>query len=163
MTTLPLNFIHSLSLLLLPRIGATMAAAAAATRTTVAVSGAGMKDVNGVYDSVDAQALNLKRIPAGFIRTCEQMGWDSDAMWRDLYDSDTPYYLHRENDSYIYRNKGDGRWWIDGPSGAGVYIIQSREKLPPPKSWTALDRAHLPVPKVVVNSAPSRSPGRQNL
>ena len=113
------------------------------------IAGAGFQEVNGVYDSVSRGG----KIPAGFVRTCVQMGWDSVAMWKELYDDTAPFYLHRDNDSYIYRNKGDGRWWIDGPSGAGVYIISSRDKLPPSTSWSALDKAHLPLPKVSVGAA----------
>ena len=122
----------------------------AAGLTTVTILDAGFKEVNGVYDSAGRGA----KIPTGFVRTCEQMGWDSVAMWKQLYDETAPFYLRRENDAYIYRNKGDGRWWIDGPSGAGVYIVPSDDKLPPSSLWSALDDRHLPLPKVSVRAVP---------
>ena len=110
----------------------------------VEIVGAGFSPVNGIYDSAEANA----DIPAGFVKTCVEMGWDSQEMWKKLYDTSTPWFTHRDNDSYIYRNKGDGRWWIDGPSGAGVYIVPSRDKLPPSAQWVALDKQFLPVPQV---------------
>ena len=35
-------------------------------------------------------------------------------------------WFESENGSYIYRNTGDGRWWIDGPSGAGTLCLTPR-------------------------------------
>ena len=112
----------------------------------VEVVGAGFASVNGVYDAAAVGA----DIPAGFVKTCVEMGWDSHAMWAKLYDTSTPWFIHRDNDSYIYRNKGDGRWWIDGPSGAGVYIVPSRDKVPPSSAWVALTQQYLPLPQVSV-------------
>ena len=114
-----------------------------AMRRTLHVVGAGVAEVNGMYQQMGAT------IPAGFARTCEKQGWDAGAMWKKLYDQNTPWF-EAENGSYVYRNKGDGRWWIDEPSGLGVYILESHEKLPPPSGWHPLDPNYEPVPSVAI-------------
>ena len=42
-------------------------------------------------------------------RTCDQMGWDSQKMWKQLSNQVSPWWKHSENESYIYYNKGDGQ------------------------------------------------------
>merc|ERR1719446_1448766 len=69
----------------------------------VTVSAAGTPAVNGVYGP-----RNPKHIPAGFRRTCDDMGWNTDDMWNRLSDGQTPWY-ESDNGSYIYRNTGDGK------------------------------------------------------
>eukprot|EP00949_MAST-11_sp_MAST-11-sp1_P001796 g1796.t1 len=69
----------------------------------VSVDGAGVDVVNGLY------SIGPDSIPDGFAKTCVEMGWDSQEMWDKLYDTGTPWFKHDDNDSYIYRNKLDGR------------------------------------------------------
>eukprot|EP00957_Ditylum_brightwellii_P017557 1322699-Ditylum_brightwellii.AAC.1 len=52
-------------------------------------------------------------------------------MWKRLSDGERPWF-ESENKSYIYWNRGDGKWWMDGPSGSCVYIVKSNDRLPPP-------------------------------
>ena len=44
------------------------------------------------------------------------------------------------------------QWWIDGPSGAGLYVLQgaSGSPLPPKSGWVALNGVQPPVPEVHV-------------
>ena len=44
-----------------------------------------------------------------FERTCDEMGWDSPKMWKQLSNQVSPWWKHSENESYIYYNKGDGQ------------------------------------------------------
>ena len=108
----------------------------------IVISGAGESVVNGEYTQRDS-----KIIPKGFAATCDTMGWESEAMWQRLADDTKPWFEH-ENGSYIYRNKGDGKWWIDEPSGKGVYIVSSTAALPPPRGWEALSTGRMPCPHV---------------
>ena len=91
----------------------------------VVVAGASASEVNGEYV---ARAPDV--IPAGFAATCEQMGWPPAATWRKLSDG-MRHWFESSNGSYIYWNRSDGCWWIDEPSGAGVYIQRSSSELPP--------------------------------
>eukprot|EP01063_Lacrimia_lanifica_P035781 TRINITY_DN6909_c0_g4_i1.p1 TRINITY_DN6909_c0_g4~~TRINITY_DN6909_c0_g4_i1.p1 ORF type:complete len:124 (+),score=20.28 TRINITY_DN6909_c0_g4_i1:139-510(+) len=108
----------------------------------VLVRSAGVADVNGRYSARDP-----KVIPAGFGRTCRQMGWDTPQMWAQLSDGRRPWF-EAENESYIYWNRGDGKWWIDGPSGAGVYIVPSNAPVPPGSGWQPLAPEYAPLPSV---------------
>lgn len=126
----------------------------------IIVSGAGTVVVNGFYGII----RNASEIPQGFSSTCVQMRWDASRMWLQLSDQVTPWYLH-ENGSYIYYNVGDEQWWIDEPSGAGVYIAPdagsagqadvmpdgastTRIKVPPKGGWKGLKGAKPPLPTV---------------
>ena len=51
-------------------------------------------------------------------------------MWRKLSDGRRPWF-ESDNGSYIYWNRSDGCWWIDGPTGAGVYIQKRDSEVPP--------------------------------
>jgi hypothetical protein len=42
-------------------------------------------------------------------RTCDEMGWESLKMWKQLSNQVSPWWKHAENESYIYYNKGDGK------------------------------------------------------
>ena len=117
----------------------------------ILVRGAGEAAVNGVFT-----ARSPKVVPAGFTRTCNEMGWPSDEMWVKLSDSTRVWYEH-ENESYIYWNRSDGRWWIDVPSGAGAYIVASSEGDPPSAGWRALPGMKSPVPSISVEEAASSS------
>ena len=70
------------------------------------------------------------------------MKWNDKEMWQRLSDLKQPWYEH-ENGSYIYHNKGDGKWWIDSPDGGGVYISDSLTSL-----WQQLPNSKLPLPTV---------------
>ena len=42
------------------------------------------------------------------------------------------------NGAYIYRNKLDGKWWIDAPDGNGVYIAAGPAHAPPSNGYEVL-------------------------
>lgn len=43
-------------------------------------------------------------------------------MWKQLSHQSRPLYQDEaENESCVHWNRGEGKWWIDGHSGAGVY------------------------------------------
>lgn len=91
----------------------------------VMVAGASIQEVNGAY-----RAREPHTIPAGFTATCVQMQWHPEEMWTKLSDGRRAWY-ENENGSYIYWNRSDGCWWIDSPSGAGVYIQKRSCQVPP--------------------------------
>mmetsp|Transcript_946 Transcript_946/g.1365 ORF Transcript_946/g.1365 Transcript_946/m.1365 type:complete len:129 (+) Transcript_946:380-766(+) len=109
----------------------------------ISVSGGGFHDVNGIYEQ-RSPAI----IPAGFDRTCRAMNWDTEQMWKQLSDQSKPWY-ESENESYIYWNRGDGKLWIDGPSGSGVYIAKNDGWTPPKSGWVSLSYEYEPTPTVV--------------
>jgi len=115
-------------------------------RGTAKVQGAGLSDVNGLYAARDPRI-----VPLGFSLTCAENAWDSEKMWLQLSDQATPWY-EAENGSYIYWNRGDGKWWIDGPDGKGVYIVKAPNDVVPSSGWQALPGAPSPLPTVEVAS-----------
>ena len=94
-----------------------------------------LSDVNGDY-----YPQSPSNIPKGFADVCTAMDWDTQSMWTKLNGLDTStnniWFAHTENDSYIYHNKGDGKWWIDGPDGKGVWIIEGPSHAPPAHGWS---------------------------
>lgn len=106
------------------------------------VIGAAVTEVNGLYAERDP-----KVIPEGFARTCNEMGWDTKKMWLQLSDQLRPWY-EKDNEAYIYWNKGDGKWWLDAPSGAGLYVVKADSLTPPESGWLPLEGVPRPVPTV---------------
>ena len=72
----------------------------------ISVTNAGYHPVNGIYHSKSPSI-----IPAGFDKTCQGMNWNTRQMWNQLSDSSMLWFKSDENDSYIYWNKGDGKWF----------------------------------------------------
>ena len=66
-----------------------------------------------------------------------------------LSDGKRPWF-ESDNESYVYWNRADGKWWIDEPSGAGKYIVFSDGELPPARGWAALPGAEMPLPTVEI-------------
>merc|ERR1719336_1114008 len=108
----------------------------------IRVVGAAVAEVNGVFSSRDP-----KVIPAGFARTCVEMGWDSQGMWRKLSDQKRPWF-EKSNEAYMYYNIGDGQWWLDGPSGAGLYVVKADSQTPPTGGWRPLGGVPRPAPTI---------------
>ena len=112
------------------------------------VEGAGNAHLNGLYLPRPAA-----EVPAGFRRTCEAQGWDTAELWDQLANpaAGKPWW-EKADDSYIYYNHGDSLWWLDEPSGAGVYVAPggsgSADKLPPASGWRLLPGAAGPAPSV---------------
>ena len=117
----------------------------------VSVARAGQGEVNGLYFQKSPDI-----IPTGFVRTCNEMNWPSESMWKRLSDPSRPWFLSQENDSYIYYNRGDGNWWIDLPSGAGAYIVESSDEDPPYGGWVALPGNKPPLPTVEVRESANK-------
>lgn len=114
---------------------------------TVTVHDSGVKDVNQKYDQRDPTV-----IPNGFDATCREMKWDTKKMWLQLSDQKTPWF-EAANGSYIYWNRNDGQWWIDGPDGGGVFVVKAPNTLPPTRGWVALSAKSGAVPNVEVLEA----------
>jgi hypothetical protein len=98
----------------------------------ISVMGSNNPDVNGVYIPKSASD-----IPTGFDKVCKERNWDTLKMWKQLNgqsQTDT-WFAHLQNDSYIYWNKSDKTWWIDGPDGMGVWIAQGSSHSPPGRGW----------------------------
>lgn len=86
--------------------------------------------VNGDYFPKSADV-----IPSGFTSVCEKQGWNTEEMWSKL-NGDRTWFAHSQNESYIYWNKGDQKWWIDGPDGNGVWINLGPSHAPPSHGWS---------------------------
>lgn len=70
-------------------------------------------EVAGTY-----MARGADDVPAGFARVCSQHGWDDRRTWGELNGGEGGrWFQHEQHDGYIYHNKSDGEWWIDGPDG----------------------------------------------
>ena len=81
-------------------------------------------------------------IPSGFAEVCKQNDWPVEGTWQRLNGGEQgSWFAHEENASYIYFNKMDQMWWIDGPDGLGVYKGAAPSWAPPGGSirWEALD------------------------
>jgi len=107
------------------------------------VRGAGVTVLNGLY-----QAKPFSIIPPGFTKTCNQMRWNSEDMWNQLA-VPSAYWFEHDNGSYIYLHK-DGRWWMDDPSGAGIYVCPASDGVDrvPSAGWQPLSAGLDPMPMV---------------
>merc|ERR1719436_3954 len=97
-------------------------------KMSISVSGAGVDKVNAIYMAKDPRI-----IPMGFSLTCAAQKWDPESMWLQLSNQQSPWF-EAENGSYMYWNKGDGKWWVDAPDGKGVYVAVAPGTTPPPVS-----------------------------
>lgn len=104
----------------------------------------GLDSVSGYYTAEDP-----KRIPDGFAATCRKMRWNPAQTWDQLADSSLQWY-EKANGAYIYFNIADLKWWIDEPSGSGVYTaLTDGTPLPVPShGYDALTLGEEPLPKV---------------
>jgi hypothetical protein len=113
-------------------------------RASVKVASAGTPSVVGAYVQRDPLV-----IPTGFAKVCEEMRWNTAEQWQTLSDQKRPWF-EAPNGAYMYFNKGDGHWWIDEPSGGGVYVASADTQLPPASGWKALQGAMSPLPELSV-------------
>ena len=77
-------------------------------------------------------------IPSGFASVCDQQGWNTQDTWAKLNGMDPTkdaWFAHADNESYIYWNRNDSRWWVDGPDGNGVWIAEGPSHAPPAHGW----------------------------
>ena len=88
--------------------------------------------VNGDYLPMSAES-----IPTGFASVCDAQGWVTKEMWEKLNGNST-WFAHSQNESYIYWNKGDQKWWVDGPDGNGVWIVPGLSHAPPAHGWSSI-------------------------
>jgi len=115
---------------------------------SVRIVAAGVPSVVGSFVAKSPTA----EIPKGFAAVCESMRWPTAESWRSLADQQKTWFLH-ENGAYIYRNTRDGQWWIDEPSGGGVYVAKSDSDLPPTEGWVLLPQAgKRPLPQLEVKA-----------
>mmetsp|Transcript_22209 Transcript_22209/g.31009 ORF Transcript_22209/g.31009 Transcript_22209/m.31009 type:complete len:123 (-) Transcript_22209:96-464(-) len=119
-------------------------ASSSAKLPSVLVTGAGESQVNLLF-----KARKPADVPAGFAATCKKMMWDPKSTWMELSDQKRLWF-EAENGSYIYWNQSDGRWWLDGPSGAGLYIVENSDELPPSTGWRALRGVRAPLPSLKI-------------
>lgn len=118
------------------------------------LAGAGARVVDGVYAARPAAS-----VPAGFAKTCAEMRWPVEETWARLSDLARPWY-EKEDGCYIYFNRGDKHWWIDGTGGEGLYVAPGDahdQLLPPPAAgWRPLDGVAAPSPDVSAEVADGR-------
>ena len=62
------------------------------------------------------------------------------------------WYKHKGNESYIYYNCADSKWWLEGPDGSTVYtnslrlshcLMQTYQPRVPPESGWKLVQSHV--------------------
>ena len=97
----------------------------------IVVDGSGVPAVNGEYAATDAT-----EVPDGFGRVCREQGWDTQQAWQKLNGEATWYAA--ANGAYIYFNQADRHWWIDEPSGEGVFKAAAPAHAPPQLGWVEL-------------------------
>jgi hypothetical protein len=111
-----------------------------------------------VMGSTTTEAVNghymLKppsEVPTGFDKVCQDNGWETNKMWSKLngVDPSNTWFAHTENESYIYWNKSDRTWWIDGPDGLGVWIARGPEHAPPGRGWRSVSGEAISGPVVL--------------
>jgi len=114
--------------------------------THIIVESAGESAVDGKY-----LAKKAKEIPTSFGTVCEQNNWNTNDMWNKL-NGGNDWFKHEDqtNDSYVYFNKSDGKWWIDGPDGLGRYIYGDGAvpHAVPSYGWTSLQGETGRMPQV---------------
>lgn len=93
------------------------------------VSKAGFDPVNGKF-----YQQSHEHIPTSFETVCKNQQWDPSELWLQLNGSQR-WYGHETNNSYIYFNLTDKKWWIDGPNGMGIYITSGPNNAPPAHGW----------------------------
>lgn len=107
----------------------------------IVVGGAAHAPINGEYVATSAET-----VPAGFDDVCRQQGWSTEQMWKQLNRGAT--WFRASNGAYIYWNQSDQHWWIDEPSGAGVFKAQGPAHAPPQLGWKSLGK-YGPPPNLV--------------
>ena len=100
--------------------------------------------VNGDYFPKSAES-----IPTGFTSVCDAQGWVTKDMW-DKLNGDSIWFKHSQNESYIYWNKGDQKWWIDGPDGNGVWIVSGPSHAPPAHGWSSISNGSTKLAPMVM-------------
>ena len=101
-------------------------------------------------------------VPKMFASVCEQNGWKATDTWRRLNGGHSGiWYAHEsDNGSYMYFNRNDRLWWIDGPDGLGVFTAPGVNILPCASvHWRCLqgDACTLPTLGVFRNVSTQRS------
>ena len=107
------------------------------TMSGLTVSNAGFEPVNGKY-----LIQPHTSVPESFDLVCQEQGWDTVQMWSRL-NGDKEWYKHQMNQSYVYYNNADHKWWMDGPDGLGVYITSPAPFKPPPQQGWILIQKHV--------------------
>jgi len=110
--------------------------------TSVRVFSSTRPEIDGLYVQRDGTVS----VPVKFAEVCLKNGWDVDSTWSALNGgAESVWFAHSagetKNPSYVYFNKNDGCWWIDGPDGLGVFKASGPPHAPPGASiaWRALD------------------------
>jgi hypothetical protein len=116
------------------------------TKGRVSVKKCGVENAIGHYDRQEPSV-----IPEKFSSVCRKARWNPESMWDQLTDGKCPWFLKDDgNGAYIYYNRGDGKWWIDGIDGLGLYTasvrVEDLDAGPPNSGWTALNDEYLPLP-----------------
>lgn len=101
----------------------------------VNVMGCETDDLDGDYLPRDAATV----MPEGFEKVCREQKWDPSETWNRLADA-VWFAKESGNGSYIYWNKADKRWWIDGPDGLGVFIVDGPKHAPPAHGWQPVSK-----------------------
>ena len=118
----------------------------ALTAAAVRVHSAGVASVVGLYHPRDPSV-----VPRGFAKVCQQMKWPIEETWQRLSSRELTWW-EADNGAYIYKNVGDGQWWLDEPGGSGVYVIVSEDPSPPLSGWRPLSDGAEPTPKIAIEA-----------
>ena len=107
--------------------------------TSLEILGGSDLSVRGTYVARDPS-----NIPEGFEKVCREEGWNPLATWTRLGHG-TWFEKKNQDGAYVYYNRLDRHWWIDGSDGKGVYKAAGPSHAPPGASyaWTCL-RGTLP-------------------
>mmetsp|Transcript_24797 Transcript_24797/g.59818 ORF Transcript_24797/g.59818 Transcript_24797/m.59818 type:complete len:187 (-) Transcript_24797:105-665(-) len=103
------------------------------------------RQVNAVYSPRDP-----KNIPTGFARMCNKAGgFAPRPIWDDMTNGITPWF-ESDDGCFIYFNCNDAHWYVDNPSGAGLYLAvpDGSLLLPPTNGWVSLTGRRVGAPKM---------------
>jgi len=112
---------------------------------TLRLSMASSRNVNSVYAPRDP-----KTIPTGFSRMCNKAGgFAPRGLWDELTNGVTPWFESKDG-CFVYFNCNDGHWYVDNPSGAGMYLAvpDGSLLLPPTNGWVSLRGNRAGAPKM---------------
>mmetsp|Transcript_28298 Transcript_28298/g.51577 ORF Transcript_28298/g.51577 Transcript_28298/m.51577 type:complete len:188 (-) Transcript_28298:150-713(-) len=112
---------------------------------TVELSQASSRGINSTYNPQDPN-----NIPTGFARMCNKAGgFAPRPVWDDITNGVTPWFESKDG-FFLYFNCNDVHWYVDNPSGAGMYLAvpDGSLLLPPTAGWVSLTGRRAGAPKI---------------
>jgi len=115
------------------------------------LSAAAARIANGVYLPRDPED-----IPPGFARMCGRAGgFAPRPAWDSITNGVTPWFEQQGRGGgtgccHVWYNADEGRWYVDDPRGAGMYLADPEGSLllPPTAGWVSLTGRRAGAPRM---------------